>query len=112
MTSFVRLTDSHGHVTLTSDRDFGKCFTPADAVTRDTLVRPCIVLCGQVDLEVSSLNLSGRRQAAIDLTPLIAQGWGAVGQALKSDYLTHSHGHVVGQGSGIGWGCHDRRNVS
>lgn len=112
MTSFVRLTQSQRHTVLTSDGDFGKCLTPADSVARDTFVCPGIVFCGQVDLEVSALNLCGRRQAAIDLTPVKAQGWGAVGHALQSDYFTHSHGHVVGQGSGIGWSCSDRRNVS
>lgn len=98
--------------TLTSDRDFGQRFTLANFVAGHTLVCPSIVLLGQVDLEVSSLQLSSRRQAAVDLSPLITQGWGAMGQALQSDYFTHSHWHVIRQGSGIGWGCSDQRNVS
>lgn len=77
--------------TLTSDRDFGQRFTLANFVAGHTLVCPSIVLLGQVDLEVSSLQLSSRRQAAVDLSPLITQGWGAMGQALQSDYFTHSH---------------------
>lgn len=112
MTSFVKLTQPQHHTILTSDRDFGKCLTLADIIGGDAFVHPCIILCCQVDLEVSPFNLSGRRQAAIDLTPLEAQGWGAMGQALQADYFTHTHGHVVGQGSGIGWGCSDRRDVS
>lgn len=97
---------------LTSDRDFGQCFTLANLVAGHTLVCPSIVLLGQVDLEVSSLQLSSLRQAAVDLSPLVTQGWGAMGQALQSDYFTHSHWHVIRQGSGIGWGCSNQRNVS
>ncbi len=97
---------------LTSDRDSGQRFTLANFVAGNTLVCPSIALLGQVDLEVSSLLLSSRRQAAIDLSPLKTQGRSAMGQTLQSDYFTHSHGHVIGQGSGIGWGCSNQRNVS
>lgn len=82
---------------LTSDRDSGQSFTLANVVAGHTLVCPSITLLGQVDLEVSSLLLRSRRQAAIDLSPLKTQGWGAMGQALQSYYFTHTHGHVIGQ---------------
>lgn len=86
---------------LTSDRDFSDHFAVAHFVAGHTLVAAGILSGSQVDLKITSANLSPRGQVSIQLGPGVRQRRGAMGQALQPDHLPDPHSHVIRHRSGI-----------
>lgn len=86
---------------LTSDCNFGDHFAVSHFVAGNALVAPSVLGGGQVDLEIPSVDLGPRGQAAVELGPRVGQRRGAMGQTLQPDHLPDPHGHIIGHRRGI-----------